>query len=244
MVKLNRIYTRTGDKGSTGLGDGSRVAKDAPRVAAYGTVDELNSTLGLVRLHASGEHDPALARVQVALALPGLSATHPLREAAVVLADLIGGENGRLYWALLDTGLADGADLEGPFYVGPGCRVAAGARIGPDAVLVGDVEVGEGAQIEDSVLWSGAVVGPGARVQGALLGQAVRIGRNAAVAAGAVLGEGGHADQPERLVPGEPERRGRLALRELQRQHAHPDEVRTMDPFERLRDDRSHAEQL
>ncbi|MEF2279551.1 pitrilysin family protein [Deinococcus sp. YIM 134068] len=56
-------------------------------------------------------HDSALARVQVALALPGLSATDPLREAAVVLADLIGGENGRLYWALLDTGLADGADL-------------------------------------------------------------------------------------------------------------------------------------
>jgi len=64
VVKLNRIYTRTGDKGSTGLGDGSRVAKDAPRVAAYGTVDELNSTLGLVRLHAGGEHDPALARIQ------------------------------------------------------------------------------------------------------------------------------------------------------------------------------------
>lgn len=46
--RLSRIYTRTGDDGSTGLGDGSRVAKDAPRVAAYGTVDELNSTLGMV----------------------------------------------------------------------------------------------------------------------------------------------------------------------------------------------------
>jgi mannose-1-phosphate guanylyltransferase len=83
-----------------------------------------------------------------------------------------------------------GATLEGPFYVGPGCRVAAGARIGPDAVLVGDVRVGEGAVVRDSVLWSGAVVGPGARVEGALLGQGVRIGKNASVAAGAVLGEG------------------------------------------------------
>ncbi len=47
MVKLNRIYTGTGDDGSTGLGDGSRVPKHHPRVAAYGTVDELNSILGL-----------------------------------------------------------------------------------------------------------------------------------------------------------------------------------------------------
>ncbi|MDB5046355.1 MAG: peptidase [Deinococcus sp.] len=56
-------------------------------------------------------HDPSLTRVQLALSLPGLPTTHPLREAAVVLADLIGGENGALYWTLLDTGLADGADL-------------------------------------------------------------------------------------------------------------------------------------
>jgi predicted Zn-dependent peptidase len=55
--------------------------------------------------------DPELSRVQVAAAAPGLSVTHPLREAAAVLADLIGGENGALYWALLDTGLADSADL-------------------------------------------------------------------------------------------------------------------------------------
>lgn len=47
MVKLNRIYTKTGDAGSTGLGDGSRVAKDDPRVEAYGTVDEANAALGL-----------------------------------------------------------------------------------------------------------------------------------------------------------------------------------------------------
>lgn len=46
--RLSKIYTRTGDKGTTGLGDGSRVEKDHPRVEAYGTVDELNSIVGLV----------------------------------------------------------------------------------------------------------------------------------------------------------------------------------------------------
>jgi cob(I)alamin adenosyltransferase len=48
MVYLSRIYTRAGDDGSTGLGDGTRVPKDHPRVAAYGSVDELNSVLGLL----------------------------------------------------------------------------------------------------------------------------------------------------------------------------------------------------
>ena len=46
--RLSKIYTRTGDDGSTGLGDGSRVPKDSARVGAYGTVDELNSTIGMV----------------------------------------------------------------------------------------------------------------------------------------------------------------------------------------------------
>ncbi|NRB72666.1 MAG: cob(I)yrinic acid a,c-diamide adenosyltransferase [Xanthomonadales bacterium] len=46
--RLSKIYTRTGDKGTTGLGDGSREDKDSLRVEAYGTVDELNSTIGLV----------------------------------------------------------------------------------------------------------------------------------------------------------------------------------------------------
>lgn len=48
MVYLSRIYTRTGDAGQTALGDGTRVAKDHPRVAAYGSVDELNAVLGLL----------------------------------------------------------------------------------------------------------------------------------------------------------------------------------------------------
>lgn len=64
MVVLNKIYTRTGDGGDTALGDGSRVAKHALRVEAYGTSDEVNATVGLARLHATGEMDAALARIQ------------------------------------------------------------------------------------------------------------------------------------------------------------------------------------
>ena len=64
MVRLTRIYTRGGDKGETSLGDGSRVAKQSLRVACYGTVDEANAAIGLARLHAEGEVDAALGRVQ------------------------------------------------------------------------------------------------------------------------------------------------------------------------------------
>ena len=64
MVVLNKIYTRTGDKGDTALGNGARVPKDAPRVEAYGTVDETNATVGLARLHATGDMAMALARIQ------------------------------------------------------------------------------------------------------------------------------------------------------------------------------------
>ncbi len=55
MVVLNRIYTRTGDEGTTALSDGSRVPKDDPRVAAYGAVDEANAVLGIARHHAEAE---------------------------------------------------------------------------------------------------------------------------------------------------------------------------------------------
>jgi len=64
MVVLNKIYTRTGDAGETALGNGARVAKHSMRVNAYGTVDEVNATVGLARLKASGESDAALARIQ------------------------------------------------------------------------------------------------------------------------------------------------------------------------------------
>lgn len=55
MVVLNRIYTRTGDKGDTALGSGARVSKAHLRIQAYGTVDETNAILGIVRLHTSTE---------------------------------------------------------------------------------------------------------------------------------------------------------------------------------------------
>ena len=65
MVKLNKIYTRTGDDGSTGLVDGSRVAKHAPRMDAIGVVDEANSALGHAAVAlADSEHAQALFRIQ------------------------------------------------------------------------------------------------------------------------------------------------------------------------------------
>ena len=53
MVRLNKIYTRTGDKGETGLADGSRIAKDHPRSAVIGDVDEANSAIGVALLHVT-----------------------------------------------------------------------------------------------------------------------------------------------------------------------------------------------
>ncbi|MEP7184929.1 MAG: cob(I)yrinic acid a,c-diamide adenosyltransferase [Rhodanobacter sp.] len=63
--RLSKIYTRTGDDGSTGLGDGSRVGKDSLRVTAYGTVDELNSTVGMVLAADGVGEDVREALVQV-----------------------------------------------------------------------------------------------------------------------------------------------------------------------------------
>lgn len=66
MVTLNRIYTRTGDKGSTRLASGAPVSKADPRVEAYGGVDETGACIGLARLHTAGDAvlDPMLARIQ------------------------------------------------------------------------------------------------------------------------------------------------------------------------------------
>ncbi len=64
MVKLNKIYTKTGDRGQTGLSDGSRVAKSSARIAAIGAVDETNSAIGVARLDAEGDFDAMLSRIQ------------------------------------------------------------------------------------------------------------------------------------------------------------------------------------
>jgi len=62
MVYLSRIYTKGGDRGETGLGDGTRVLKDHPRVAAYGSVDELNAVLGLLLAHVPDVAEADLLR--------------------------------------------------------------------------------------------------------------------------------------------------------------------------------------
>ncbi|TJV71946.1 MAG: cob(I)yrinic acid a,c-diamide adenosyltransferase [Mesorhizobium sp.] len=67
MVKLNKIYTRTGDDGTTGLGTGERRLKSDLRVDAYGTVDEANACIGMARIHTAGQHpliDAMLSRIQ------------------------------------------------------------------------------------------------------------------------------------------------------------------------------------
>jgi len=83
--RLSKIYTRTGDDGTTGLGDGTRVAKDSLRVDAYGTVDEANSAIGMVLASASVPQDVRDALIDVQhdlfelggeLCIPGHSAIH------------------------------------------------------------------------------------------------------------------------------------------------------------------------
>jgi cob(I)alamin adenosyltransferase len=79
MVKLNKIYTRTGDDGSTGLGSGERRKKYDLRVAAYGTLDEANAAIGIARLHTAGDAtlDAALSRIQNDLFDVGADLTTP-----------------------------------------------------------------------------------------------------------------------------------------------------------------------
>src|SRR3990170_8795546 len=83
MVKLDKIYTRGGDKGQTSLGGGKRVAKHDVRVAAYGTADEANAVIGLARLHAKGDADAMLARIQNDLFDLGADLSTPGGEAAL-----------------------------------------------------------------------------------------------------------------------------------------------------------------
>lgn len=76
--RINRVITRSGDKGETGLADGSRLAKDAAVIEAMGDIDELNSALGVLRAQLDNTHQPLLESVQqrlfemgAELALPG-----------------------------------------------------------------------------------------------------------------------------------------------------------------------------
>lgn len=81
MVRLTKIYTRGGDKGETSLGNGARVPKHDPRVAAYGEVDETNAVLGIARLHADAALDGLLARIQNDLFDMGADLCRPEEEA-------------------------------------------------------------------------------------------------------------------------------------------------------------------
>jgi len=82
MVRLNKIYTRTGDEGSTALGDGSRVPKTHARIESYGTVDELNAVVGTVLDHVDDEEQrEGLSRIQHDLFDLGADLCLPLAEA-------------------------------------------------------------------------------------------------------------------------------------------------------------------
>ena len=81
MVRLTKIYTKTGDCGETGLGDGSRISKASARVTAIGAVDETNAAIGVARLDAQGDFDAALARIQNDLFDLGADLSVPLEGA-------------------------------------------------------------------------------------------------------------------------------------------------------------------
>ena len=86
MVVLNKIYTRTGDAGTTALGTGERVPKHSARIAAYGTVDETNACVGVARIHAGAapiaDVDAMLGRIQNDLFDLGADLTAPERRQA------------------------------------------------------------------------------------------------------------------------------------------------------------------
>jgi len=125
MVKLTRIYTRTGDKGQTQLASGERVDKFDPRVAAYGSVDETNACLGLARVHLAGDPvlEAILARAQNDLFDLGADlATTASREGALRIVeaqvqrlereiDLLNGELAPLNSFILPGGSAAAAAL-------------------------------------------------------------------------------------------------------------------------------------
>ncbi|MBI1199623.1 MAG: cob(I)yrinic acid a,c-diamide adenosyltransferase [Phenylobacterium sp.] len=100
MVTLNRIYTRTGDAGTTRLASGASVSKSHLRVEAYGAVDEANACLGLARLHTVGdsELDPMLARIQNELFDLGADLATPARsdEAEGVVLRILDSQVARL----------------------------------------------------------------------------------------------------------------------------------------------------
>ena len=111
MPRITKVYTRTGDDGTTALGGGQRVPKTSPRIAAYGEVDELNSHLGLV---LSGDPEPrvaqALRRIQNELFHLGAGGLPRLES---LIADLVG--RGKLR---LNGGELESVTFHDPCYLG------------------------------------------------------------------------------------------------------------------------------
>lgn len=103
--------------------------------------------------------------------------------------ELEGARHGEGGWIHPRARVDPAARLEAPFYIGRGCAVAAGATIGRGAVLVENVQVAAQARISDSVLWAGCAVDSGAWIDGALFANDVKVGANAIVRPGAVIGE-------------------------------------------------------
>ena len=90
MVKLNKIYTRTGDDGTTGLVDGSRTAKHSARIAAMGAVDETNSAIGLAICAVSDtDHKALLTRVQNDLFDLGADLATPAEDGDFAPTDMV-----------------------------------------------------------------------------------------------------------------------------------------------------------
>jgi NDP-sugar pyrophosphorylase family protein len=102
----------------------------------------------------------------------------------------LGARKERGGWIHPEARVDDGAQLEGPFFIGPGCRLEAGAALGPDSTLVADVQLSKGASVRGAVVWKGCTIAEGASVEGALLASDCRVGRAARIGPGAVLGAG------------------------------------------------------
>ena len=85
MVRLTKIYTRGGDGGQTSLGDGQRVPKNSLRVETYGTVDEGNAVIGIVRLHCADSADQMLDLIQNDMFDLGADLCRPISEEEQVL---------------------------------------------------------------------------------------------------------------------------------------------------------------
>lgn len=126
MVTLNRIYTRTGDGGSTRLATGETVSKTDLRVEAYGSVDEVNACLGLARLHTAGDAalDAMLGRIQNELFDLGADLSTPPRSDETAVLRVSAGQVERLE-AEIDTLNAELPPLQS--FILPGGTPAAAA---------------------------------------------------------------------------------------------------------------------